>query len=263
MDLKLKYKTALVTGSTAGIGLEIARALAIEEARVFVVGRTAEKVDRAVRDIEQSGGKVAFGIVADPATSEGAATILETAAAVDIVVNNLGIYEIAPFSEISDDEWHRFFEVNVVSGIRLAREYFKGMISRGWGRIIFVSSESGVMTPRDMIHYGTTKTAQIAVAHGLAQLTRGTEVTVNTILPGPTRSEGIVEFLRSSSDNPSASAAELEAEFFAKHRPSSLLQRLIEPEEIASLAAFLASPLSSATNGAALRVEGGLIPSIL
>lgn len=263
MDLKLKNKTALVTGSTAGIGLEIARSLALEEATVFITGRTNDKVDRAVADIRRSGGNSVFGIVADPGTSDGAATILATAANVDILVNNLGIYEIVPFAEINDAEWHRFFEINVVSGIRLAREYLNGMLSRGWGRIIFVSSESGVMTPSDMIHYGTTKTAQIAVAHGLAQLTKGTQVTVNTVLPGPTRSEGIVEFLRGLSSNPDASPAEFEAEFFAKHRPTSLLQRLIEPEEVANLVAYVASPLSSATNGAALRVEGGVVPTII
>jgi NAD(P)-dependent dehydrogenase (short-subunit alcohol dehydrogenase family) len=262
MDLQLNGKTALVTGSTAGIGLEIARTLAVEGAKVIVTGRSQTKLSQAVDSIRRSGGVDVRGILADPATAEGAETMLQSAPRVDVLVNNLGIYEIRPFSEITDEEWRTYFEVNVLSGIRLARAYFPGMLEQDWGRIIFVSSESGLMTPGGMIHYGTTKTAQLAVSRGLAELTKGTKVTVNSVLPGPTRSEGIIDFLRSLASDPEASAEAIEAEFFAKHRATSLLQRMIEPEEIASLVAYVASPLSSATNGAALRVDGGVTPTL-
>jgi NAD(P)-dependent dehydrogenase (short-subunit alcohol dehydrogenase family) len=262
MDLQLKDRIALVTGSTAGIGLEIARTLAVEGAKVIVTGRNQQKLDDAVTSIRSSGGNAVSGVLADPATEEGASVLSGAAPAVDILVNNLGIYEIKPFSEITDEDWRRYFETNVLSGIRLARAYFEGMLSRNLGRIIFVSSESALMTPGDMIHYGMTKTSQLAVSRGLAEKTKGTSVTVNAVLPGPTRSEGIIDFLKSLSSNPNASTAEVEAEFFAKHRSTSLLQRLINPEEIASLVAYLASPLSSATNGAALRVDGGVTPTM-
>jgi len=263
MDLKLKNKTALITGSTAGIGLEIARTLGVEGASVVVTGRNQEKLDQAIADIEQSGAAAVRGVLADAATEEGARILIEAVPSVDILVNNLGIYEIKPFSEISDDDWRRFFEVNVLGGVRLARHYFDGMLERNDGRIIFVSSESGVMIPGDMIQYGMTKSAQLAISRGLAQLTKGTKVTVNTVLPGPTRSGGIVEFLRGLASNPDATEDEAEAEFFEKHRSTSLLQRMIEPQEVASLVAYVASPLSAATNGAALRVEGGLVPTIV
>jgi NAD(P)-dependent dehydrogenase (short-subunit alcohol dehydrogenase family) len=262
MDLQINGKTALVTGSTAGIGLEIARKLAQEGARVIISGRSQTKLDQAVQSIRASGGAAARGVLADAATAEGAAALRRAVPEVDILVNNLGIYEIKPFAEVSDADWLRYFETNVLSGVRLAREYFPGMLERNWGRIIFISSESGLMTPGLMIHYGMTKTAQLAVSRGLAELTRGTKVTVNSVLPGPTRSEGIIDFLKSTSSNPDATAAELEAEFFAKGRPSSLIQRMIEPEEAANLVAYLASPLSAATNGTALRVDGGVVPSI-
>ena len=262
MDLHLNDKTALVTGSTAGIGLEIARKLAVEGARVIVTGRNQAKLDQAVASIKASGGARVEGIAADPATAEGAAALVAAVPAVDILVNNLGIYELKPFDQISDEDWHRFFEVNVVSGARLARAYFPGMLERNQGRVIFISSESGVMTPKDMVHYGMTKSAQLAISRGMAELTKGTQVTVNSVLPGPTRSEGIIDFLRSAASDPDAPAEEIEAEFFTKHRPGSLLQRMIEPEEIASLVAYVASPLSAATNGAALRVEGGLVATI-
>lgn len=262
MDLQLKNKTALVTGSTAGIGLEIARTLSDEGARVFITGRSQAKLDEAVESLGVSARGNVTAILADLATEVGALTLLKAVPAIDILVNNLGIYEIKRFAEISDDDWRRYFEINVLGGIRLARAYFGGMIERNWGRIIFVSSESGLMTPSDMVHYGMTKTAQLAVSRGLAELTKGTKVTVNSVLPGPTRSEGIVDFLRGLSSSPGASAQDVEAEFFAKHRSTSLLQRLIEPEEIASLVAYVASPLSSATNGAALRVDGGVTPTM-
>jgi NAD(P)-dependent dehydrogenase (short-subunit alcohol dehydrogenase family) len=263
MDLNLNNKTALITGSTAGIGLEIARTLAVEGAKVILTGRSQQKLDEAVASIKASGGGQVTGIVADAATEEGARAIIESIPAVDILVNNLGIYEIKPFAEISDADWRRFFETNVLGGVRLTRHYFEGMIERDAGRVIFVASESGIMTPGDMIHYGMTKSAQLAISRGLAQQTKGTKVTVNTVLPGPTRSEGIVEFLRGLASHPDATPDEAEAEFFQKHRATSLLRRMIELQEIASLVAYVASPLSAATNGAALRVDGGLVPTIV
>lgn len=263
MNLQINGKTALVTASTAGIGLEIARKLAQEGAEVVITGRKQAKLDQAVQDIHASGGEVVRGVLADAATAEGAAVLRSAVPEVDILVNNLGIYEIKSFTELSDADWLRYFETNVLSGVRLAREYFPGMLKRNSGRIIFISSESGLMTPGAMIPYGMSKTAQLAISRGLAELTRGTGVTVNSVLPGPTRSEGIVDFLRSISGNPEATAEQLEAEFFAKARPSSLIQRMIEPEEVANLVAYVASPLSSSTNGAALRVDGGVVPSII
>jgi NAD(P)-dependent dehydrogenase (short-subunit alcohol dehydrogenase family) len=262
MDLHLKGKTALVTGSTAGIGLEIARKLAAEGADVIITGREQTKLDQAIDAIRRSGGGTVRGVVADAATAEGAVALLKAAPDVDVLVNNLGIYEVKPFGEITDDDWRRYFEVNVLSGARLARQYFPGMLKRNWGRVVFISSESGLVTPGEMVHYGMTKTAQLAVSRGLAALTKGTNVTVNSVLPGPTRSEGIIDFLKSLASDPRASASEVEAEFFAKHRSSSLVQRMIEPEEVANLVAYVASPLSSATNGAALRVDGGVTPTI-
>jgi len=262
MDLKLTDKTALVTGGTAGIGLEIARALAAEGARVIITGRNQAKLDAAIADIKASGGAEVTGLLADAGTGEGAAEIAKAAPSVDILINNLGIYESKAFGDITDADWSRLFEVNVMSGVRLSRSYLPGMLARNWGRIIFIASESGLAIPEDMIHYGTTKTAQLSIARGLAQLTRGTNVTVNSVLPGPTRSDGIEDFLRSQASDPSAPIKEIEAEFFAKARASSILQRMIEAEEIANLVAYLASPRSSATNGAALRAEGGLVNTI-
>ena len=262
MDLKLKDKTALVTGSTAGIGLEIARALAVEGAKVFVTGRSQAKLDEAVADIRTSGGANVSGVLADAATAEGAEALLRAVPAVDILVNNLGVYEMKAFADIADADWLHLFEVNVMSGVRLSRGYFPGMLERDWGRVIFISSESGLAIPGEMVHYGMTKSAQLAVARGLAQATKGTGVTVNSILLGPTRSEGIVDFLKSVSSNPDGSPREHEAEFFTQHRSSSLLQRLIAPEEVANLVAYVASPLSAATNGASLKVEGGLVTTI-
>ncbi|WPB80446.1 SDR family oxidoreductase [Archangium violaceum] len=262
MDLQLNKKTALVTGATAGIGLEIARTLAVEGAEVLITGRVRAKLDQAVEDIRASGGKHIRGVLADAATAEGAALIQKEASDVDILVNNLGIYESKPFAEITDADWLSYINVNVMSGVRLSRAYFPGMLKRNWGRIIFISSESALTIPPDMIHYATTKTAQLSISRGLANLTKGTKVTVNSVLPGPTHSEGIVDFLRSVSSEPEAPADKIVAEFFAKHRSSSLLQRMIEPGEIASLVAYLASPLSAATNGAVLRAEGGLVTTI-
>jgi NAD(P)-dependent dehydrogenase (short-subunit alcohol dehydrogenase family) len=262
MDLKLNDKTALVTAGTAGIGLEIARKLAVEGASVSVTGRSQAKLDAAIADIRASGGTRIRGILADAATAEGSAALLLAQDQVDILVNNLGVYESKPFAEITDADWHAYFDVNVLSGVRLARGYFPNMLQRNWGRIIFISSESALTIPGDMIHYATTKTAQLSVSRGLANLTRGTNVTVNAVMPGPTRSEGIVDFMRSVVLDPKASSQQIEAEFFATQRAPSLIQRLAEAEEIASLVTYLASPLSAATNGAAMRAEGGLITTI-
>jgi len=263
MNLQLSDKTALVTGSTAGIGLAIAEELAREGASVFIAGRGREKIDEALRRLGYGRAGVRVeGIVADAGAPEGAAMLFERVPQVDILVNNLGSYEPKPFAEIPDEDWLKLFNVNVMSGVRLSRHYFPQMLARGWGRVIFVASESAVMTPPEMIHYGMTKSSQLALSRGMAELTKGTRVTVNTVMPGPTRSEGIVEFLRMASPG-AKDQAEAESEFFRVHRPSSLLQRLIDPQEIAHLVAYLASPLSSATNGAALRVEGGLLRSIV
>jgi NAD(P)-dependent dehydrogenase (short-subunit alcohol dehydrogenase family) len=258
MDLQLKGKTAIVTGGTAGIGLAIARVLSEEGVEITIPGRSSRKLKEALATLPGIG----HGIEADLGTAEGASKLIQQVPETDILVNNLGIYAPKEFSQISDEEWLRVFEINVLSGIRLARQYFPAMLKRNWGRVIFISSESGIMTPSEMVHYGMTKTAQLAISRGLAEQTKGTKVTVNTVLPGPTRSEGIVEFLKGLASTPNATPAEAEKEFFEKYRSSSLLQRLIEDREVANLVCFLASPLSSATNGAALRVEGGVLQSI-
>ncbi|MBC9031138.1 SDR family oxidoreductase [Sphingomonas sp. JC676] len=260
MDLQLKGKTALVTGSTAGIGLAIAERLAAEGVEVVITGRSQDKLDAAATQVGKAGRVRAA--LADPATAQGTATLIEAVPAIDILVNNLGIYEAKPFTEITDEDWFRFFETNVMSGIRLSRHYFPKMLEANWGRVIFIASESALLIPGEMVHYGMTKTAQLSIARGMAEQTRGTGVTVNSVLPGPTRSEGIVEFIRSVVDNKNAPEAERESEFFNKLRPLSLIRRLIEAEEIASMVAFLASPLAAVTNGAALRAEGGIVPTI-
>jgi len=260
MDLHLIGKTALVTGSTAGIGLAIAERLAQEGAETIICGRSQDKLDAAAERIAKV-GKVR-PVLADPGTAEGAATLIVAAPDADILINNLGTYEAKPFTEITDADWHHLFEVNVVSGARLARHYFPKMLAKDWGRIIFIASESALVIPKEMIHYGATKTAQLAIARGLAEQTKGTGVTVNSVLPGPTRSEGIVDFIRSTAKDKSASDEELEAGFFDTMRPLSLIRRLTEPEEIGNIVAFLASPLASVTNGAAIRAEGGIVPTI-
>ncbi|MDQ0458407.1 SDR family NAD(P)-dependent oxidoreductase [Rhizobium paknamense] len=262
MDLQLTGKTALITGGTAGIGLEIARALAGEGSRVVITGRDRKKLDSAIADIKASAGADIIGVLADASSVEGAAIIAKTEPSIDILVNNLGIYESKAFGDITDADWSHLFDVNVMSGVRLSRTYLPDMLERNWGRIIFISSESGLAIPPDMIHYATTKTAQLSIARGLAQLTRGTNVTVNSVLPGPTRSEGIETFLRSQASDPSAPIKQIEAEFFATARSASILQRMVEAEEVANLVAYIASPRSSATNGAALHAEGGLVNTI-
>jgi NAD(P)-dependent dehydrogenase (short-subunit alcohol dehydrogenase family) len=259
MDLKLTGKTALITGSTAGIGLAIAERLAAEGVEVIVSGRSQAKLDEAAARVGAK-GKVR-AILADAATAEGAATLIAEAPKVDILVNNLGIYEAKPFAEISDADWMRLIEVNMMSGIRLSRHYFPQMLAANWGRVIFISSESGLMIPGEMVHYGVTKAAQLAVARGMADQTRGTGVTVNSVLPGPTRSEGIFDFMRSVVERGDAPEDDIERQFFEQLRPSSLIRRLIESEEIADTVAFLVSPLASATNGASIRAEGGLVPT--
>jgi NAD(P)-dependent dehydrogenase (short-subunit alcohol dehydrogenase family) len=260
MDLKLKGRTALVTGSTGGIGYAIARTLAAEGAEVVVNGRTPARVEEAVGKVraEAPGAKVR-GIAADLATASGAAALVKELPRADILVNNLGIFNPQEFFEIPDEEWARFFEVNVMSGVRMSRAYLPGMLERGWGRVVFVSSESSLMIPKEMIHYGMTKTAQVAIGRGLAELTAGTGVTVNSVLPGPTRSEGVEEFVgKLSAGKPFAA---FEKEFFQEMRPTSLIQRFATVDEVAPLVALVCSPLGAAINGAALRVEGGLIKS--
>jgi NAD(P)-dependent dehydrogenase (short-subunit alcohol dehydrogenase family) len=258
MDLQLQDKTALITGATAGISLAIAQELAQEGAAVTITGRAQGKIEQALATI----GKSVKGIVADLSDASGTEPLLAQFSRVDILVNNLGTYEPKPFVDITDEEWLWLFQVNVMSGVRLARHYLPGMRERHWGRLIFMSSGAGIQTPPEMMHYGMTKSAQLAISRGLAETTKGTGVTVNAVIPGPTRSAGIVQFLRTMSTNPEATEAEVEAEFFAKHHSASLLQRLIDTRAIATLVAYVVSPLSSATNGAALRVEGGLLGSI-
>ncbi|WP_374552828.1 SDR family NAD(P)-dependent oxidoreductase [Sphingobium yanoikuyae] len=262
MDMQISEKIALVTGGTAGIGLEIARALAREGTKTIITGRDQDKLDRAITDLRGSAGAKIEGILADAGTAHGTTVISSAVPKVDILVNNLGIYESKTFGDIPDAAWSHLFDVNVMSGVRLSRTYLPAMLERNWGRIIFISSESGLAVPSDMIHYATTKTAQLTVSRGLAQLTRGTGVTVNSVLPGPTRSDGIEAFLRSQASDPSAPVKQIEAEFFATARSTSILQRMGEAEEIANLVVYLASPRSSATNGAAVRAEGGLINTI-
>jgi NAD(P)-dependent dehydrogenase (short-subunit alcohol dehydrogenase family) len=255
MNLQLEGKSALVTGSTAGIGLAIAASLAAEGAAVIVNGRTQRRVDEA---IQKSGAR--HGIAADLGTETGAKAVIAQFPEVDILVNNLGIFEPKAFEEIADDDWRRFFEVNVLSGVRLSRHYIGSMKRKNWGRIVFISSESGLQIPVEMIHYGTTKTAQLAVSRGLAETTAGTAVTVNSVLPGPTASEGVNEFVERLSGGSNREA--FEREFFSKARPTSILQRFATPEEVAALVAFVCSPRASAINGAALRADGGVVRSI-
>ena len=263
MDLQLNDKRALVTGSTAGIGYAIAEALAREGAHVVVNGRTQSRVDGAVERVGSAvTGAVVRGIAADLGTAEGVATVARELPELDILVNNVGIFEPKPFADIPDADWLRFFEVNVMSGVRLSRLYFPRMLEKNWGRIVFVSSESALQIPAEMIHYGMTKTAQLAVARGLAELTVGTGVTVNSVLPGPTRSEGVGDFVRDLAASQGVDEAAFEREFFQHVRPSSLLKRFETPEEIGSVVAFVCSPLASSINGASVRADGGVVKAI-
>ena len=264
MNLGLKGKTAIVSGSTAGIGLAIATALAAEGAAVVINGRTEARVAAA---LEKLGGELkeadVRGVAADLGTLDGVETFLNEAPDADILINNLGIFEAKPFAEITDADWLRFFEVNVLSGVRLARYYLPGMLEKNWGRIIFISSESAVNIPVEMIHYGMTKTAQVAVARGLAESVAGTGVTVNSILVGPTRSEGVGSFLDQLAQQQDVTPEKVEKEFFEKVRPSSLLKRFEKPEEVGAVVAFVSSHQGAIINGAALRADGGVVRAVL
>lgn len=263
MDLKLKNKKAFVSGSTAGIGLAIASRLAREGAEVWLNGRTQERVDQALAELKKDFAEArVHGIAADLGTAEGCAETVGQLPQLDILVNNVGIFEPKPFEKISDADWEKFFAVNVLSGMRLSRAYLARMKERNWGRIIFISSESGLQIPAEMIHYGMTKTAQLAIARGLAETCAGTAVTVNSVLPGPTASEGVSEFVGQLAQEKKMSNEEFAKDFFKNARPSSILQRFIEPNEIADVVAFVCSPLAAAINGASIRADGGVIRSI-
>lgn len=261
MDLQLSGRLAFVSGSTAGIGRAIAAALAAEGARVIVNGRKPESVEETVAQLQEETGGALLPFAGDLATAEAAQKLVETHPDVEILVNNLGIFEPKEFEQIPDEDWRRFFDVNVLSGVRLARLYLPAMKAKNWGRILFISSESGVQIPSEMIHYGVTKTAQLAVARGLAEYLAGTAITVNCVLPGPTFSRGVGTFVEDLAKSQGKSLDEFEAEFFEKVRPTSLIKRFADPAEVASMVAYLASPLASATTGAAVRVDGGVIKS--
>jgi NAD(P)-dependent dehydrogenase (short-subunit alcohol dehydrogenase family) len=264
MDLQLKGKKALVTGSTAGIGFAIARGLAAEGASVVVNGRTSKRVDSAVSEIRKAyPGAEVSGIPADVSKREGCAKLIAAVGTVDVLINNMGIFEPKPFEKIPDEDWLRFFEANVMSGVRLSRHYLAAMRKNNWGRIIFISSESGVQIPAEMIHYGVTKTAQVAVARGIAETVAGTGITANSVLVGPTKSEGVETFISQMGARSGADASSFEKEFFMSIRPSSLLKRFSSTEEIANMIIYLSSPLASATNGAAVRADGGVVRAIL
>lgn len=262
MDLQLKDKLALVSGSTAGIGFAIANGLAREGARVIVNGRTENRVKTAIERIRShNAGTKLEGIAVDLGSVAGVDEVVRRFPDVEVLVNNLGIFEPKPFEQISDADWLRFFEVNVMSGVRLSRAYLPSMRKRDWGRIVFISSESGIQIPAEMIHYGVTKTAQIAVARGIAETCAGTGVTCNAVLPGPTASEGVNDFVESLASQGGQTRQQVEKEFFEKARPTSLLKRFATPDEVAAMVVFVCSPLSVATNGAAVRVDGGVVRS--
>jgi NAD(P)-dependent dehydrogenase (short-subunit alcohol dehydrogenase family) len=263
MNLGLQGKLAVVTGSTAGIGLAIAKTLAAEGARVVINGRTKERVDSAVEKLRLGNRGAEFsGVAADLGTVSGLGALSKEFPVADVLVNNLGIFEVKPFLEISDSDWQRFFEVNVLSGVRLSRHYLPGMLKKNWGRIIFISSESAQQIPVEMIHYGMTKTAQVSVARGIAQSVAGTGVTVNSVLAGPTDSEGVGNFLQQMALQQGKNRDQIEAQFFSTARPTSLLKRFETPEEIAAVVAFVASTQAAVINGAAVRAEGGVVQSI-
>lgn len=264
MDLLLKGKRALITGSTSGIGWATARELAAEGVHVILNGRDPARLASAVERIHaEFPDALADGVTADLSTAAGCQRLLNAAGEVDILVNNLGIFEPKAFDQITDDDWMRFFEVNVMSGVRLARYHLSRMKARGWGRIVFISSESGICPPGDMVHYGMTKSAQLSVSRGLAETCVGTGVTVNAVVPGPTRTEGVGEFFATLVREAGQTLAEAERDFFKFDRPTSLLQRFIEPTEVAAMVTYICSPRSAATNGAALRVEGGVVRSLI
>jgi NAD(P)-dependent dehydrogenase (short-subunit alcohol dehydrogenase family) len=261
MDLQLKDKLSLVTGSTAGIGYAIAEALVAEGAKVIINGRSQESVDKAITTLTPKAAGDVLGFTGDLSKAETAVHLAQKYPDVEILINNLGIFEPLPFEDIPDDDWRRFFEVNVLSGVRLSRLYLPSMKERNWGRIVFISSESGVQIPAEMIHYGMTKTAQLAISRGLAEYVAGTGITVNSILPGPTKSRGVGDFVEELAKSEGKSFEEFEEEFFEKMRPTSLIKRFATPEEVASLVTYVVSPVASATTGAALRVDGGTVKS--
>ncbi len=263
MDMQLNGRRAMITGSTSGIGYAIARALAAEGAHVTLTGRTQPRVDSALAELKQEIPKAkADGVAADCATAAGARTVFDQVPETEILVNNLGIYERKPFFEIPDEDWERMFEVNVMSGVRFTRFYTPKMVERKWGRVIFVSSESGLSIPPDMIHYGFSKTAQLSISRGLAIALSGTGVTVNSLLPGPTRTDTTEKMRKDRASQAGISLQQLESEFFDRVRPSSIIKRFAEVDEVAPLAVYLCSPLSAITTGAALRVEGGIVNQI-
>ncbi|MCP5365861.1 MAG: SDR family oxidoreductase [Hyphomicrobiales bacterium] len=264
MNIDLSNKRAVISGSTAGIGYAIAVGLARAGAHVIVNGRTMGRVEDAVERLKNEVPNAhAQGIAADLGTPEGVATLSATVPQVDILINNLGIFEPKSFLDIPDEDWERFFRINVMSGVWLSRQYLQGMMDRGWGRVVFLSSESGVQIPVEMIHYGMTKTAQLAIARGLAEMAAGTGVTVNAVLPGPTHSEGVGQFVADLAQSQGKSEAEVEADFFATVRPSSLIKRFATVEEVANMVVYTCSEQASATTGAALRVDGGVVRSIV
>ena len=263
MQINLTDRTAIVTGSTAGIGLAIAIGLARTGAHVVITGRTQARVDQAITEVKAAvAGANVTGVASDLGTREGAEHLIKRVPDADILINNLGIFEPKGFFDIPDEDWLRFFEVNVLSGVRLSRHYAQGMAKRCWGRIQFVSSESGLQIPAEMVHYGMTKTAQLAVSRGLAESLAGTGVTVNAILPGPTRSEGVGDFFGKIAAEQGVPLEQVERDFIQTHRPSSLIKRLATVEEVANLSVYLASEQASATTGAAVRVDGGVVRSI-
>jgi NAD(P)-dependent dehydrogenase (short-subunit alcohol dehydrogenase family) len=263
MKISFTGKIALVTGSTGGIGLAIAKGLVAAGAETIVNGRTADRVERALVDLKRALPDAALrGVAADVGDAEGCAALIRAVPAVDILVNNAGIFEPEDFFAIPDSDWTRLVEVNVMSGVRLSRAYMPGMLKRDWGRVVFISSESGLQIPPEMIHYGVTKTAQLALSRGLAELTAGTGVTVNAVLPGPTRSDGAETFLQQMARQEGTDVETMARSFVKRHRPTSLLQRFASVEEVANMVVYVASPQASATNGAALRVDGGVVRAI-
>lgn len=264
MHIDLSGRRAVVSGSTAGIGWAIARGLAQAGGDVVINGRDPQRVDEATRRLAgEAGNDATIGVTADLGTADGVRELLSHVPACDILVNNLGIFDPKPFLEIADAEWERFFQVNVMSGVRLSRAYLPGMVQRGWGRIVFISSESGVQIPAEMVHYGMTKTAQLAVARGIAESISGSGVTVNSVLPGPTRSEGVSDFIDKLARERGVEREAFEKDFIREIRPSSLIGRLASVEEVANMVVYVCSEQASATTGAALRVDGGVVRSIV
>jgi len=264
MNLLLNDKTAFISGSTAGIGYAIARQLASEGAKVIINGRTADRIDAAVERIKaETGNPDVSGLAADFSQPEQIAGLISRLPEVDILINNFSIFEPKAFIDITDEDWQKFYDLNIMSGVRLARAYITGMLKRNWGRIIFISSESGVFIPEEMIHYGMSKTAQLAIARGLAEITKGTAVTVNSVLPGPTLSEGVGNFVEQLATDQQKTTEDVKKEFFKTMRPTSIIQRFLQPDEIANMVTYLSSPLASGTNGTAVRVDGGVVRSVI